>query len=396
MMHVLFFSYYTGLGGGETSLLALLSALDQRQYTSSLVCPREGQLPDAARALGLDVYVLPYRGASTWFVPSLWRHFPAMSRIEMLLREVMPAVVHSDFHTLPFVLPACQRLGIPVVFTCWGWWFRPKPWQRDFYREGPQSILASSLAIKNGFLGQPAFMASDRVHVLYPGVDTERFRPQPDHRESIRREMGLSPEASLITLVGRFQQVKGHDVFLAAARLIAQRDPEVRFGVAGENIFGVSADEAFKQRVLSTAEGDAALRERTHFLGWVAQPERLIAASDIVVCSSRFESFGMAPVEAMASGVPVVSTNVGGTAETIVDGETGYLVPPARPDLIAERVLALLDDETLRERMGRAGRQWVLDNFSIGRYVAGFSETLDSLSSSGQMPGKTDEDVTRR
>ena len=395
-MRILFFSHYTGLGGGETSLLALLSALDQKRYTLSLVCPREGQLPDATRALGLDVYVIPYRGASTWFVPSLWRHFPAVNRIEALLRERTPSVVHSDFHTLPFVLPACQRLGIPVIFTCWGWWFRPKPWQRNFYREGPQRILAGSLAIENGFLGQPAFMASDKIRVLYPGVDTELFRPQPENRESIRRELGIPSDVSLITLVGRFQQVKGHDIFLAAARLIARRQPEVCFAVAGESIFGVSADEAFKQRVLSIAEGDATLRERTHFLGWVAQPERLIAASDIVVCSSHFESFGMAPVEAMASGVPVVSTNVGGTAETIVDGETGYLVPPGRPDLIAERVLSLLDDEALRERMGRAGRQRVLDNFSIDRYAAGFSEALDSLGVSGLVSREDDRDVTQR
>lgn len=378
MIRVLFFNYYPGLGGGETSLRSLLGALDRQRYAVALNCPREGQLTEAARALGVEVHVTPYRGASTWFVPFLWHQFPAVRRLEALLRSQDPSAVHSDFHTLPYVLPVCQRLGIPVIFTCWGWWFRPRPWQRRFYRDGPQRVLASSGAIKNGFLGQPAFMPPDRVRVLYPGVDTELFRPRLEQKEVIRRELGIPLGVPLVTLVGRFQRVKGHDVFLKAARLVVQRVPEAHFAVAGENVFGASADEAFKRHVMSMAEADPALRERIRFLGWVAQPERLLAASDVVVCSSYFESFGIAPVEAMASGVPVVSTNVGGPAETIVDAETGYLVPPGRPDLIADRVVSLLADEALRRRMGQAGRQRVVENFSLSQYVAGFSETLDS------------------
>jgi glycosyltransferase involved in cell wall biosynthesis len=87
----------------------------------------------------------------------------------------------------------------------------------------------------------------------------------------------------------------------------------------------------------------------------------------------------MAVVEAMASGVPVVSTNVGGPAETVVDEETGYLVPPNRPDLIAARVLALLEDAQLRHRMGLAGRTRVVERFGLRRYAKGFSAILESL-----------------
>jgi glycosyltransferase involved in cell wall biosynthesis len=111
----------------------------------------------------------------------------------------------------------------------------------------------------------------------------------------------------------------------------------------------------------------------------VPDPERLLAASDVVVCASRFESFGMVLVEAMASGVPVVSTNVGGPAETIADGETGYLVPPGRPDLIAARVLDLLADADLRQRMGTAGRARAKERFELRRYVEGFSEVIETL-----------------
>lgn len=322
---------------------------------------------------------VPYRGSSIWFVPSVWASSPAVGRIEAVLRELSPAVVHSDFHTLPFALPACQRLGIPILFTCYGWWFRPRPWQRSFYRHGPRSILAISEAVKQGFLGDPPFMPSDRIQVLHLGVDTDVFRPQPEVREPVRRELGFEPDAPLITLLARFQSVKGHDVFLRACRLLAQQAPGARMVIAGGNVFGRHSDESFHRSVRAQAEMDPLLRDRVRFTGWLERADRVLAASDVVVCSSRFESFGMAVVEAMASGVPVVSTNVGGPAETVAEGETGYLVPPNRPDRIAARTLALLEDPPLRQRMGQAGRIRAVERFGLRRYADRFSAVMESL-----------------
>jgi glycosyltransferase involved in cell wall biosynthesis len=379
MDRVVFFSCYTGLGGGETSLLALWQALDPRRYVPILICPREGQLTQAARDLRIKVYVLPYRGASAWFVPSLWRLSPIVRRLGSIMSELAPAVVHSDFHTLPYSIPASRRLKIPLIFGCYGWWFHPKPWQRDFYRAGPERVLAISEAVKRGFLGDPPFMPSERVQVLHLGVDAELFRPRPAEKESIRRELGLDPGAPLVTLLGRFQHVKGQDVFLAAARRVASAYPAARFALGGENVFEGRADEAFKRQIVSTVAADPILHGRVGLLGWVPRSERLIAASDVVVCSSQFESFGMVLIEAMACAVPVVSTNVGGPAETIVDAKTGYLVPPSRSDLLADRILLLLNDQDLRHELGRNGRERILKDFSIARYAAAFSEILVSL-----------------
>jgi glycosyltransferase involved in cell wall biosynthesis len=266
-----------------------------------------------------------------------------------------------------------------LIFTCYGWWFQPRPWQRRFYRDGPNAILAISEAVKRGFLGKPPFMSPDRVQVLHLGVDTTRFRPRPEERAHVRKDLQAPTDVPLVTLLGRFQHAKGQDVFLEACRLIATRAPKARFVLAGENVFGGSTEEAFKRRMISQALGDPLLRETVHFSGWVDRPERLLAASDVVVCSSRFESFGMALIEAMASEVPVVSTNIGGPAEIVAEGETGYLVPPGRPDLIAERVLALLEDGGLRRRMGTAGRARAKDRFELSRYAAGFAAVMESL-----------------
>ncbi len=96
-----------------------------------------------------------------------------------MIREQKIHAVHSDYHSLPFALPAARSAGVPLVWTCWGWWFKPKVWQRGFFRQ-PDATFASSWAIKDGFLGTPPFMSPDRVEVLPPGVDTERFTPGID------------------------------------------------------------------------------------------------------------------------------------------------------------------------------------------------------------------------
>jgi glycosyltransferase involved in cell wall biosynthesis len=379
---LLFVTTYVGLGGGETSLLTLAEHLDPARYRLHLLVPHDGQLAERWRAHGWPVHVIPFRGASTYFVPGLWARFPVVERMAYLLRVQHIRAVHSDYHSLPFVLPAAERLNIPTVWTCWGWWFHPKAWQRGFFKR-PTATFAASWAIKDGFLGDPPFMAPDSVQVLPPGVDTNRFHPGVDSMavrlDAAQHGIEVDQHTPLVALVARFQDVKGHDVFQAMARRVAEQLPEARFIVAGENVHGVSADDAYKQRILAAAQNDPLLRERLVYLGFRDDAERVMAAADVVVCSSHFESYGMVNIEAMASGVPVVSTRRGGPSETVVDGETGYLVDAGDDAALAERVLTLLRDPGLRQRMGAAGRARVEALFSARAMAAAFTQTLRAV-----------------
>lgn len=378
-INLMFITTYVGLGGGETSLLTLVEALVKHdsRYQPHLLLPHDGQLGERWRANGWSVHLTSFRGATTYFVPALWARFPATGRVARLIREQNIHAVHSDYHSLPFALPAARAAGIPLVWTCWGWWFHPRQWQRDFFQQ-PDATFASSWAIKDGFLGDPPFMPPDRVQVLPPGVDTERFRPGLDG-SAVRADAGIAPDAPLVALIARFQDVKGHDVFQAMARRVADHIPEARFVVAGENVHGKSADDAYKARILAAHQADPELRERLVYLGFRPDAERVIAAADVVVCSSQFESYGMVNVEAMASGVPVVSTRRGGPSETVTDGETGFLVDPGDAEALAKRVLLLLRDADLRQRMGAAGRARVEQLFSARTMAANFDSTLRNL-----------------
>ncbi len=374
---ILFITTYTGMGGGETSLLALADHLDPTRYRPHLYVPGEGGLPERWRARGWPVTVDRFRGASTLFLPALWTRFPIAGRIRALIEAQGIAAVHSDYHSLPYALAAADAARVPLVWTCWGWWFHPRPWQRRFFTR-PGHTFASSQAIRAGFLGDPPFMPAERVEVLPPGVDTTRFHPGVDGR-AVRAEVGIAPDAPLVAMIARFQNVKGHDVFQAMARRVAAALPEARFIVAGESVHGVGSEHAYKQRILAAHQADPVLRERLTYLGFRQDAEAVIAAADVVVCASDFESYGMVNLEAMACARPVVSTRRGGPSETVIDGVTGFLVEPRDDAALAARTLDLLRDPVRRAQMGAAGRQHVEAHFSIDGMAAHFQAVLDGL-----------------
>lgn len=377
MIRILFASWYSGLGGGETDLLTLVDKLDKSRYEPHLLLPAEGQLSKRWRGAGLPLHILPYRGASTFFIPAFWARFPVVRRMKELLRREQIDLVKSDYHTLPLIAPAAQSLGIPVTWTLHGWWFKPARWQKAFFRRISKAT-AISKAARDGFLGDPPFMPAGKMPVVPSGVDTDRFRPALNGL-ALRREIGIGAEASVVAMVARFQPVKGHHTFQALAKRVLAERPDAQFIVAGDDVFGVAADERYRDRILANARSDVCLRDRLHYLGFRDDVEAVYAAADVFACPSAFESFGLANLEAMACALPVVSTSRGGPSETIVDGVTGFLVEPEDVEALAAPVLRLLADEGLRKKMGAAGRKHVERNFSAAAGAAAHCKIFDEL-----------------
>jgi glycosyltransferase involved in cell wall biosynthesis len=377
--NLLFVSAYTGLGGGEVIQLNLMNALDPDRYALHLVCPRDGQFPEAAREHGIVVHILPYRGITRWFVPAIWMRFPIARRLSDLAHQLGVHAIHSDYHSLAFAVTAGRTGRIPVIWNAMGWWYPAQRWQRTFFHDQVTQIISISRAVRDRWLAESEdFLPPERIKPIIPGVDPEYFHPGVDG--SLARErLGTGPRVPLVAMLARFQHVKGHDVFQTMAKLVHVRFPEARFAVAGENVFGLSKDEAYKRAILTTAQEDPILRECLTYLGFWKDPRPVMAAADVIVCPSRFESLGMVHLESMAMARPVVSMNNGGPAETMLDGETGYLVPPEDPEALADRVVALLRDPARRKRMGEAGRARVLAHFTAAGYAQEFSQLVESL-----------------
>ncbi len=377
MKRILFASWYSGLGGGETDLLTLASALTAQGDDCHLLLPKDGQLGQRWRETVGPVHIIPFRGATTYFLPALWARFPVVKHFAELLRRERIELAHSDYHCLPMLARAAQLAGLPLVFTLWGWWFKPKPWQRQFFRAIPATV-ARSLAIRDGFLGTPPFMPPAKLPVIYAGIDSERFHPRLDGSR-LRAQLGIALDAPVVAMVARFQRVKGHHSFQAIAEAVAKQEADTRFIVAGDNVFGVAADGYYRDEILRMARTNDTLRERLQYIGFRHDIENVYAAADVVVCASEFESFGKANLEAMACGKPIVSSKRGGPAETVRHGETGFLVEPDDIAGFRQAVIRLLGDAGLRENMGKAGRALVRERFSVAAMTADYRRIFAEL-----------------
>jgi len=378
MLNVLFITIYSGLGGGESIQVNLIRAMDRQRYCVHVLTPHDGDFPRRARELGAPVHHIPYRGTLRFFVPGHSAQFPIVGKIRALLRDQHIDVIMTDYHSLPYCVPAARALNIPVLWNVMGWWFPLYPWQRAFFRTQVDKIVAITESVKERWLGQPPALPREEIEVLIPGIDTDYFNPGMD-RVAIRERLGISESTPVVAMAARFQVNKGHHDFLEAAHRIAEAIPEVRFLVSGDNVFKVAKDDEYKRRILAMKEVDPLLRDRVTYLGFYPDVREIMTAADVMVCSSHFESLSMVALESMAMERPIVSTAVGGPSETVVDGQTGYLVPPQDARVLADKVIALLNDPELRQRMGHAGRQHVLQDLSIKRYSEKLCAIFDNM-----------------
>lgn len=194
-----------------------------------------------------------------------------------------------------------------------------------------------------------------KIQVVPPGVNTERFYPVPAERA--RALLGLPGATNLLLFVGRLEPLKGIDTILNALVLLRERDPSAmastRFVVIGGSVGERAEPEFLRLRKLVS---EMQLEHVVEFLG--AKDQEMLplyyAAATAVIMASDYESFGMVALEAMASGAPVIASEVGGLAFLVQEGQTGFLVPVREPDVLAERIARLSKDVQLRQTMRSA------------------------------------------
>jgi glycosyltransferase involved in cell wall biosynthesis len=202
---------------------------------------------------------------------------------------------------------------------------------------------------------------SGRIEIHRNGVDTALFRPDPLARARLRQELGLTPDQPLFVTVASLRPGKGLEYLLRAAVQIKRQAPAVRFAIAGEG------DERARLEALASSLG---LGASVRFLGARRDVPALLAAADALVHPSLYEALPTSVLEAMAVGLPVLATNVGGIPEIVAHGRTGLLAPPERSDELAAALIQLLNPE-LRAALGTAGRAWVETHASSEAWLDG-------------------------
>lgn len=193
------------------------------------------------------------------------------------------------------------------------------------------------------------------------GVDTGRFAPRPEDRQAKRREMGINNSEFVWLAVGRIEAPKDYPTMLYAFQKVCLNRPEARLVVVGKG------ELESQIRELTVELG---LQSCVRFLGLRTDIPELLNAADAYVMSSAWEGMPMVLLEAHASGLPVVATDVGANRDVVQEGVSGFLVPARNPDALAAAMLRMMElPEEERRQMGLAGRQWVEDNYSLERIV---------------------------
>lgn len=358
---VIHLSKMTGAAGSEGHLLTLLPGLRARGVDARLWILIEPDNP-------VDEVVLRAQAAGVPVERVIIRRDldPGLGRgLARRFRAARPDIVHTHLlHADLYGIPAARRAGVPCVVTSrhnddrfrrWP----PLRWLNRWLWRQVSGGIAISDAIRDFSIrveGAPA----ERVRTVRYGLDPHTRIAPPDARHLLRASLGLPDDALLIGSVSRLIEQKGLVYGLRAFVEVAGEFPAAHYVLAGA---GPLRD------ALEGAARDLGAGGRVHFLGWRDDAPAIFAALDLLLAPSLWEGFGLVFLEAMALGVPVISTRVSAIPEVIVDGETGWLVPPGNVEALAGALRAALSDPDERRRRGEAGRARLEAQFTVDAMV---------------------------
>ena len=240
-------------------------------------------------------------------------------------------------------------------------------------------FLVNSKSIKS-YLVEKHGIPPDRITVILNGVDMVRFRSStPTQKNEAKKRLGFDPGDPVVGIVANLKPVKGLSSFIRAAATVAVRFPRARFVIVGEG-----PDESILKKEAEELGIDGAVL----FAGGSSDVLSILAGFDIGVLCSLSEGFSNSILEYMAVGIPVVATRTGGNTEQVLDGRTGYLVPPDEPRALSEAVSKLIENEGLRNEIGGEARRYCEEHFSMDGMIRKTEEFYESILS-GRSGGNT-------
>ena len=338
----------TTLGGGERIALKLAALLPRYGYRASILTFSAHPESAALKSPPCPIYLLPLK--RTYDLTALraaleFRRFLKRQRIQIVHTFFESSDIWAGFVTKTMsnakLVWARRDMGILRA--------RKHNIAYRLMAGAPDAVFAVSEQVRRHCIEVDRIDPA-RVQTIYNGLNLADW-------DAASRPAKKTGEF-LVTTVGHIRRVKGHDVFIRAAATIAQQFPKVSFSIAGD----VLEPDYFRE--LQTLVRDLGLVNHVRFDGGVTNQRQHLAEADIFVLPSRSEGFSNAILEAMASSLPVVATDVGGNGEAVKDGITGFLVPPEDPDALAAAILRLLSDPSLAKAMGAAGRNVVAERFT--------------------------------
>jgi glycosyltransferase involved in cell wall biosynthesis len=353
------------VGGTERLVVEICRRLHPRIVMAVCTLDAPGIWADELSSRGIKVVAL---NRQPGFRPSL------ALRLGQIASDCHARLVHCH-HYSPFVygsLATLIRPGLRMVFTEHGRLSDGPPLPKrqlvnPILGRLPDATVAVSSALRETMIAEG--FPGGRVDVLHNGIDPGPS-PTAVDRQARRRRFGLPEQGVVVGTIARLDPVKDLDTLIAAGALLRKTHPDLTLAIVGDGAERNNLEHAARRHGMADA---------IRFFGQRHDARALLSAFDVYVNSSISEGISLTILEAMAAGLAVVATRVGGTPEVVRDGETGLLVPPRSPAAIADAVKKLIDNPMWHRDLGAAGRRTVEERFTIDRMVDRYAEIYSRL-----------------
>lgn len=363
-IHVLHVVDSLRVGGLENGVVNMINGLDRGTFRSSICCLKTtGGLQNRLSDPAVKVFELHQKPGDYLF-----------PRLRKILRDEQVSILHSRswgpffdsvvagrLATTPFIVHSIHGIYSPDIY---GMRWKRRVLQR-LLSLGTHKLYAVADYLRQYYIrvvGVPA----KKIDTIYNGVDTEIYKATGQRGcGQERKKLGLPATDILIGSVGTLYWVKDPQTFLTAAAMVLQNRDDVSFLWVGGG--------PLKEDLQARAK-ELGIDKRVFFMGLRDDVPRILTALDIFVLPSITEGLSNSILEAMASGLAVVATEVGGNCELIENGQSGYLIPPRRPEILANMLFKLVSDGKLRARLGEKARRRVVEKFSLKKMVENYQQ----------------------
>jgi len=348
------------IGGLERVVINLLKGLDPEIYTQILCCLEEpGALIHEVNRLGVKTISLKKGKGIDYLL---------LAKLAKVIRQEKIDIIHSHNPTPYFYGVLSGKLaGVPVIIHTRHGRNTPKSKREIYLRRFLSCMTDRIVAVSNDSMDAAINrekIPSRKVVTIFNGIDIERYRPNIDV-VSKKKELGILDSDQVIGIVARLSSEKDHSTLLDAFRIVLGNKKNIKLVIVGDgNLRG-----ELQQKAQAISVG-----ENTVFLGERHDVPDLLAVFDLFVLSSLTEGISLTLLEAMAAGLPVVATDVGGNAEVVMDSRTGLIVPPADPRSMANAILKIIRNSSMAKQMGILGRERVSEKFSTSAMVRKYDE----------------------
>lgn len=371
--------------GGPTFNATFLTKFLGDDFETTLI----GGVPDEGEKDSL--HILKEYGVEPIVIPDIQRNlslsndYKAYKKIKRILQEIQPDIVHTHASKAGFLgRAAAISLNIPVVVhTFHGHvfhsYFGPlktglfKQIERYLARKST-GIIAISALQKAELVEVHKIAPANKVQVIPLGFDLKKFSEDTDvKRKQIRQEYGLKDDEVAIAIVGRLAPVKDHDYFLQVIEnVLSSTEVPIRVFIVGDG----SEKEHIQQKVAAINQKHPGSIVMT---SWILDISTFNQGMDIVCLTSKNEGTPVSIIEAQASGLPVVSTDVGGVRDILADGQAGFVIKRENIETYIDKLRLLIEDPSLRNKFANFGKQSVMDKFSYHRLIKDMSSYYKTL-----------------